>query len=131
MEGATEILTALAAGCTAGVSASATRVVTDCYAALKRLILNRFDGDKSAEAVLTEFERDPEKLRTDLEDVLRTRAILVDPDVLAAARRLLLLVSDESTAALASGTQIGNNNRQVNLAGTYIERNQTAGTDGS
>jgi hypothetical protein len=129
MEAAATIVTALAAGGAAGVSATATSAVTDSYAALKRLLLNRFRGDKSAEAVLSEFERDPEANRSDLQAVLNSHAIPADSEIVAMATLLLRLVSGAAKSPDVTGVQIGNHSRQIN-AGTYIERNEIQAGDG-
>jgi hypothetical protein len=119
MDPVTLIVTALAAGAALGVKDTASKMVTDAYAALKALVKKRLGGD----LVLAKHEKAPETWRAPLMAELTESAADRDRDLIAAAQALLDLVSDAAGRAGkytvdvcgAQGVQIGDHNQQDNV----------------
>ncbi|MGH3569434.1 MAG: RIP homotypic interaction motif-containing protein [Pseudonocardia sp.] len=114
----TLVLTALAAGASAGLTGTATRGISDAYAELKGLLRRCFVGrDPKA---LDADETEPEAWRTRLGGQLT--AADVDDEVRAAAERLLAATDPAGSQAgkytvdvrEAKGVQVGDNNTQDN-----------------
>ena len=86
MDPVSVILAALIAGSAAGLQASITDALKDAYAALKRIITDRYKG-----VDVKHIERDPAAAdsRRSMERQLRDSGAAADPDVLAQAHRLL------------------------------------------
>lgn len=122
MGGVELIIGALAAGSAAGIANTASDLVHDACNALKRLVAGRMTGRPAARAALDAEETDPgvweSRLRADL---LETGAA-EDTEILAAARRLLDLLDDETSGTnqwhldlrMAKGVQVGHGNTQHN-----------------
>jgi hypothetical protein len=118
----TLIVTALAAGAATGVSDAASTAIRDAYQGLKRLVAARFSGRRAAEVALDEHEADPDTWREPLVRALETSGVAADPDVLVAARQLLISVDPEGGRAGkytidlrgAQGVQAGDHNVQLN-----------------
>jgi hypothetical protein len=113
---------ALAAGAAVGARDTAAAAVRDGHQALIGMLAARFAGGPAAEVALTEHEADPATLG----HVLATTGAAEDPEVLAAAERLLrLLDSDGARAGKytvtmpgAYGVQLGDRNQQSKVFGT-------------
>lgn len=81
------IVAALAAGAVKGEVAS----VGDAYRGLRSVLARVFGGSPSAEVVLAEHEADPDAWAAPLSKLLRDNGIDKDPQIVAAANRLLEL----------------------------------------
>lgn len=116
MTGVELIVAALAAAATAGVSSG----VQDAYAGLKGLLVKRLAGRNHAVEVLDAEPAEPGVWRTRLGDDLTASGAAVDPEVLAAARRLLALADPDAAGKYqvdlrdARGVMIGDHNQQTN-----------------
>lgn len=93
------IVTALAAGATAGVSGAATDAIKDAYGLLKALIRRRFAGQDEARAALEAEETEPGVWQTKIGHALQDSGAADDEQVLAAARELLALADPSKAAA--------------------------------
>lgn len=91
MEPVSLVLAALAAGASAGLTSTVQTAAGDAYQGLKSLVRRAFAGDAKAEAALTVFEDDPTEkvLVGKLVDHLAKHNVARDPDLLAAAQRVL------------------------------------------
>jgi YD repeat-containing protein len=85
------IAAALAAGAIVGVKDAAGQAVRDAYAGLKRLIRRRFAGNREAEAVLDQSERNPEdgKTQAQLAEHLLAAGAADDEELIRAAQAVL------------------------------------------
>jgi hypothetical protein len=119
MEPITLILTALVAG----TAKAASDAVPDAYKGLKAMIQKKFAGKPVAEAMLDEYEKDPETYAAPLKKNLLEAGIDKDEEVLKAAQELLNQAKpEESTAgkyktefkAEVKAAQIGDQNKQEN-----------------
>jgi len=116
------IITALSAGTAQGAENVASTAVRDAYRGLKRLLSDRFSGKKEAEIALAEHDADPDVWRAPLEKALRDTGAIADPDVIAAAQRLMALLDNPGSRSGryqvyqrdVQGSQIGNQNIQIN-----------------
>jgi hypothetical protein len=114
----TLVLTALAAGASAGLTGTATQGVSDAYTGLKGLLRRRL-ADRDPE-VLDAEETEPDAWRVRLGGQLA--ATDVDDEVRAAAERLLAATdlagshTGKYTVDVreAKGVQVGDNNTQTN-----------------
>ena len=129
MDPITIILTALAAGASAGVGeqlrVDAREAVSAAYGKLRGLVKNRFNGSgtANAEAVLDEYEGDPETYETPLKKKLTDAGAHDDNEIVAAASALLELLQQNQPAATSKyavtisdskGVQVGDGNTQTN-----------------
>ena len=92
MDAVAVIETALAAGAGAGMKATATEAVKDAYAGLKALVLRRVQDHPAGEVAVVEHAKDPETWSAPLAKTLTDANAGEDPDLLAAAQRLLQLL---------------------------------------
>ncbi|WNM37578.1 hypothetical protein RMN56_20710 [Micromonospora halotolerans] len=90
------VVAALAAGASAGVTATASTAVQDAYAGLKKLLRPWVRGE--ARAALNADEREPLVLQAQLGEELQVSGAAEDDEVVAAAQRLLLLADPELAA---------------------------------
>lgn len=120
MDPITLILAALAAGTAVGVQGTASAMVEDAYAGLKLLLRKRLRDRPRADLILARHERDPETWEAPLMAELAQAGADHDPDLIAAARTLLDLVTETRgqpgkytiVTRGAQGVQIGDGNRQ-------------------
>jgi hypothetical protein len=83
------IIAALAAGAIAGVKDTAGQAVKDAYAGLKALLRRRFTGNRQAEAVLDQSERQPDADQALLAQHLRDAGAGDDEELIRAAQAVL------------------------------------------
>jgi hypothetical protein len=126
MEPITLILTALAAGASAGPLDALKDDVKDkakaAYTRLHGLVSHRFQGHPSAEIVLSEYQADPETYSAPLAKKLSEAGAGDDAELVALAKALMELIDQSGTAAGkynvtvrdSKGVQIGDGNFQVN-----------------
>jgi len=124
MEAVTLILTALAAGASAGALDVLKDDVKDTakatYAKLRDLVGQRFRGNPSAEIILSEHQADPETYAAPLAKKLTEAG--VDAELVATARALMELLDQGGarsgkynvTIKDSKGVQVGDGNLQVN-----------------
>ena len=124
MEAVTLILTALAAGASAGALDVLKDDVKDTakatYAKLRDLVGQRFRGNPSAEIILSEHQADPETYAAPLAKKLTEAG--VDAELVATARALMELLDQGGarsgkynvTVKDSKGVQVGDGNLQVN-----------------
>lgn len=126
MTGLELIMTALAAGASAGVSGAATQAVQDSYAQLKALLGRTLQGriDVAAEIETLDAEQAPSGVwRTRLGGPLTESGAAENHDVLAAARELLDAAQQARLGAHrievhnSHGVQVGDHNQQTNHFG--------------
>jgi RIP homotypic interaction motif len=121
----TLILGALAEGAIKGVGETATAVVKDAYAALKKLVAGRLAGKPTAEVALAEHAQDPETWKAPLGKALAETNATTDPEVIEAAERLMALVDPAGATAGkytvdlrgAHSVQVGDHNTMTNTFG--------------
>jgi hypothetical protein len=117
------VLNALASGAARGVADSASDAVGAAYGRLKRLIADRFAGNKSAEVALSEHAADPDTWQAPLAKALAATGASADDSVLAAAQQLMELLDAAGARAGkydvdlrgGQGVQVGEGNQQVNI----------------
>jgi hypothetical protein len=124
MEEVSLILTALAAGASAGALDALKDEAKDkaraVYARLHDLVRQRFRGNVSAEIVLSEHQADPETYAAPLAKKLTEAG--VDDELVATARALMELLDQSGarsgkynvTIKDSKGVQVGDGNIQVN-----------------
>jgi hypothetical protein len=86
------VLDALASGAAGSVADSTDDSVATAYRGFKRLIADRFAGNKSGEIALSEHPADPDTWQAPLAKALAVTGVSADEPVLAAARELMELV---------------------------------------
>ncbi|MBU2664839.1 hypothetical protein KOI35_15155 [Actinoplanes bogorensis] len=96
----TTIVTALAAGATAGVSGTATEAVKDAYELLKALIRRRFAGRDEARRELEADEVEPGTWRARIGPDLSDSGAAGDEQILVAARELLTATGTATSAGM-------------------------------
>jgi hypothetical protein len=117
------VLGALSSGAARGVVDSASDAVATAHSKLKRLIADRFAGNKSAEVALSEHADDPDTWQAPLAKALTATGASADESVLAAARQLMELLDAAGARAGrydvdlrgGQGVQVGEGNQQVNI----------------
>jgi hypothetical protein len=126
MEEVTLILTALAAGASAGALDALKDDVKDTakatYAKLRDLVGQRFRGNPSAEIILSEHQADPETYAAPLAKKLTEAGATGDAELIATARTLMELVDQAGarsgkynvTIRDSKGVVVGDGNIQVN-----------------
>ncbi len=126
MEEVTLILTALAAGASAGTLDALKDDVKEkakaAYAKLHGLVKQRFRGNASAEIILSEHQTDPETYAAPLAKKLTEAGAGADAELVATARALMELVDQAGARSGkynvmikdSKGVQVGDGNFQVN-----------------
>lgn len=122
MDPITLIVTALAAGATAGVTDSLSSAAKDAYTKLMALVKRRFAGRPDAELVLAKHEKAPQVWEAPLAAELDESEADRDSDLVAAAQALMNLLDAAGSRAGkytvdvrgSQGVQIGDHNRQEN-----------------
>jgi RIP homotypic interaction motif len=126
MDSTTLIVTALAAGASAGaldgLSDDVREAAKAAYRRLHYLVKRCFRGNPSAEVILYEHEADPKTYEAQLAKKLAEAGADNDVDLVAAARALMELVDQEGAKSgryhvvinNSKGVQVGDNNVQVN-----------------
>ncbi|SDZ24543.1 hypothetical protein SAMN05660209_05160 [Geodermatophilus africanus] len=99
MEPVTLIVAALAAGASAGVTDTVSQGVKDAYTGLKALVLRRVKDQPAGEVAVAEHEKNHEVWSAPLAKTLTTAGADTDPQVLAAAQRLLQLTDPDGARA--------------------------------
>lgn len=120
------IVAALAAGAVAGAQDTASQGVKDAYAGLKRVVTRLFDGRASGETALERHESRPEEWQAALEAELIEVDAGQDPQVVAAAHRVMALIDPSGSQAGkysvdvrgAQGVVVGDGNVQTNTFST-------------
>jgi hypothetical protein len=118
----TLVVTALAAGASAGMTETASAAVQQAYAGLKTALAERFRGRPAAEVALAEHETSPQTWHAPLTQYVTE--IGIDDQLRELAQRLLAAAeragSDrrvQVTADTIQGQQIGDRNAQTNAYG--------------
>ena len=126
MEPITLILTALAAGASSGAIEGLAGTVKEnakaAFARLHDLTRRRFEGNASAEMILSEYQDDPATYGAPLAKKLAGTGAADDTELLAAAKALMELVDQAGTSAgkynvtikNSEGVQVGDGNIQFN-----------------
>jgi RIP homotypic interaction motif len=126
MESVTLILTALAAGASAGALDALKDDAKDkakaTYAKLRGLVSRRFRGNPSAEIILSEHQTDPETYAAPLAKKLTEARAGVDAELIATAKALMEIIDQAGaksgkynvTIKDSKGVQVGDGNVQVN-----------------
>lgn len=129
MDPVTLIVTALAAGASAGAIKALEDNVADAvraaYAKLRGLAGKRVAGQPGAELALAEHEADPQTWEAPLTRKLTEAGAAGDAELVAAARALMELVDAAGaragkyavTITGSRGVQVGDNNVQINRFG--------------
>jgi hypothetical protein len=94
------IVAALAAGASAGMSATATNAVKDLYALLKTLIHRRFTGREDARRELEADQTEPGVWQTRLGQDLHDSGAATDQQILDVARQLLATADPDQAARM-------------------------------
>lgn len=122
MDPITLIVTALAAGATAGVTDSLSSAAKDAYTKLVALVKKGFVGRPDAALVLARHEKAPQVWQAPLAAELGEAGADRDSNLLAAAQALMDLLDAPGSQAGkytvdvqgSQGVQIGDHNRQEN-----------------
>jgi hypothetical protein len=126
MEPITLIVTALAAGASAGaidaLKDDVKGLVRAAYGRLHNLVMRCFHGNASAEVILAEHEADAETYETPLAKKLAEAGAGDDAALVSAARALMELVDPKGsksgkynvTIKDSKGVQVGDRNLQIN-----------------
>jgi hypothetical protein len=122
------IVTAVAAGISAGVPKVAEQAMLDGYNALKSLIKQRFGSDGDLVKAVENLEAKPEsegRKTTLQEEVVEAKADQ-DPEILAAAEKLLSLLQAQpggniSVQVRDGAAALGNQAKAVGKGGVMIE----------
>lgn len=131
MDPITVILTALAAGASAGAidefKDEAKEKAKAAYVKLRDLVTRRFHqkGTANGEGTLTDYEKKPKVYQAGLEDKLREADAGGDGELLAAAKALLELVQQQGSASGkydvridgSEGVIVGDHATQINTFG--------------
>jgi len=91
MDEVSVVVEALAAGSAAGLKDTASSAVKDAYVTLRTLAVRRLKGRPHGNQVLAEHADDPEMWAAPLTEELAAVEASADPELLAAARALLML----------------------------------------
>jgi hypothetical protein len=124
MEPITLILTAIAAGASAGALDEVKDAVKTARRSLRALVSKRLReaGTPNAEAILAEYEADPKNYEGPLAKKLEAVDAGTDNDLIAAAKALLKLVEQQGgqsgkytvTVTDSDGVMVGDGNTQTN-----------------
>lgn len=112
------VTAALMAGAVAGLTGTASKVITDAYEALKAVVKRRLAGDGDAVKVMALHEEDPQAAEPELEAAIERHGLSNDQQLLAMASALLAAVSQVQSPASkyvidareANGSVMGDNN---------------------
>ncbi|NEA36923.1 hypothetical protein [Streptomyces sp. SID13031] len=124
MDPVTLIVTALAAGATAGLGDTVSQAIKDAYGALKSLIRVRLRERADGDLVLDRYEKAPKTWEEPLKSELEEAGVGADAELIATAGRLIELIKAENPGALmkynvdassAQGVQIGDHGTQHNV----------------
>lgn len=107
MEPTTLIISALAAGATAGLTDAASQVVKDAYGGLKGLLQKHLAGKPEAEMALAQFEKKPDVWEAPLKDALAETGADQDDAIVEQAQKVLELVQPQQVAQGKYNVQIG------------------------
>jgi hypothetical protein len=122
MDPVTLIVTALAAGAASALQDDAKSAVSAALARLRALAGKRLSARPAGQVVLAQHEQAPDVYGKPLEHELTQAGAAADPEMAAAARELMKLLSAAGkynvTVQDSSGVQVGDNNTQVNHFGT-------------
>jgi hypothetical protein len=99
MDPITLIVTALAAGASAGMTDSVSQAVKDTYKGLKELVLRRVREQPAGEIAVLEHAQDPDTWRGPLTKALASGHADRDLDLVRVATQLLGLIDPEGTSA--------------------------------
>lgn len=102
MDPITLILTAL----NAGLQATAGEMVKDAYTELKTLIQRKFAGKPVAQMALTKHESDSKTWEAPLKKALVQEGVSQDPEVIAAAQKVMHIVQLQQAAMGKYNVQI-------------------------
>jgi RIP homotypic interaction motif len=126
MDPVTLIVTALAAGASAGAIDALTddvkASVKASYGRLHELVRRRFRGNASAEVILAEHQADPKTYEAALAKKLAEAGAGDDIDLVGTAKAMMELLDQQGTKSGkysvtimgSKGVQIGDGNRQIN-----------------
>ena len=89
MDPVTVVLSALAEGAALALKDTVGGAIKDAYDGLKSLVRRKFSGNQQAEVALAGHDVKPEVWKEPLKDALQETHAADDPEVLAAAERLL------------------------------------------
>lgn len=89
----------ITAALAAGLTNLSNTAVADAYAALKRLLFQRFGGESGDNGVLDTATAEDPQARAMLEERLRAIRADTDPEVVRAATQLLALTDPEGSQA--------------------------------
>jgi hypothetical protein len=89
MEPISLILAALAAGASAGISGTMSRAVEDAYASLKAKVVQALRGDHESLKVLEQHDARPQLFRDQMGQIVSSRGLHEDADLLRAAQSFL------------------------------------------
>lgn len=92
MDPATLILTALVAGASALAQGSLSEVGKDLYKAVRTRIQQKLQGGSQSQAILAEYEKDPETWEKPLKKVLKLTRVEQDQELLELANQLLVQI---------------------------------------
>lgn len=117
------ILGALAAGASSAMAEAASDTVKDAYRTLTAAVRKRFARHPRAEVALDGYLEDPDTWRAPLEKALTEVGAEGDPELLEAARQLMLVLPPTEVRTYrvdvrdSQGVQIGDHGRQSNVFG--------------
>ena len=92
------LLAALATGAAAGFKDTATTAVKDTYGVFKALLQRKFAGKPKAEAILAEYEDDPDTYEKPLKKVIIEEQLNQDQEIIAAAKQVLMLTQQQAAS---------------------------------
>jgi hypothetical protein len=125
MDEVSVVVEALAAGAAAGVKDAASSAVKDAYVTLRTLAARRLRGRPHGNQVLAEHADDPETWAAPLTEELAAVETPADPELLAAARAVLMLTdkADQKPTKYhveienSQGVYVGDGGTQTNYFG--------------
>lgn len=82
-----------------GAAAAAQEAVGDAYRTLRALVRRRFDQSSRPDSILDHVGRLPAAVEGDLKEALADVGAGADPDIMAAAQHVLLLIYPDAVAA--------------------------------
>lgn len=103
------IVSALATGAAAALKDTATEAVKDAYNGLKVLIQRKFQDNPKAIDTLADYEKDPDTYEKPMAKKIEEVQAAQDPEVVAAADRLLKLVQPQQAGMGKYNVQISGN----------------------
>ncbi len=103
------ILTALTAGASASIQATASEAVKDLYDGLKALIQQRFVGRPKAQMILAEHEKKPDIWKAPLVEELRETGSDQDEEIIEVAQKLMSQLDPQQAAIGKYNIQVSGN----------------------